>query len=399
MPSVCFYLHVHQPLRLRNYSVFDIGTDHFYFDEPRNREYLTRIVRKSYLPTNQILFDLIKQTGGRFKLALSLTGVLLEQLERFFPEALKSFQKLVETGCVEILGETYHHSLAYLYSKEEFKEQVALHSKKIKQLFGFKPRVFRNTELLFNNEMAGLVEGMGYKGILAEGADYILGWRSPNFVYQAQASNIKLLLRNYRLSDDISFRFSTRDWSQWPLTADKFASWVSQVNGSGEVVNLFMDYETFGEHQWQETGIFDFLRVFPYKILEHPDNNFQIPSEVIKLYKPQGVLDFPHIVTWADTERDLSAWLGNRMQQLAVKEIYSLEDKIKKAGDPALLDDWRKLQTSDHFYYMCVKWFADGDVHKYFSPYESPYDAFIVLMNIFNDLKIRLGDTQSQNRT
>lgn len=390
MCSVCFYLHVHQPFRLRHYSIFDIGNNHFYFDEPRNKDYLARIVKKSYLPTNQILFDLIKQTNGRFKLALSLTGVLLEQLERFFPEALKSFQGLVETGCVEILGETYHHSLAYLYSKEEFQEQVALHSKKIKQLFGFKPRTFRNTELLFNNEMAKVVEEMGYNAILAEGAAHILGWRSPNFVYQAQSCKIKLLLRNYCLSDDISFRFSTRGWAEWPLTADKFASWVNQTNGSGQVVNLFMDYETFGEHQWQETGIFEFLRAFPHKILQHADNNFQTPSEVIKLYKPAACLDFPNIVTWADTERDLSAWLGNQMQQTCLKELYSLEETVKKAQDPSLLDDWRKLQISDHFYYMCVKWFADGDVHKYFSPYESPYEGFINFMNIFQDLKLRL---------
>lgn len=391
MSSICFYLHTHQPLRLRNFSVFDIGAQAPYFDGQRNKDYLARIVKKSYLPTNQILLDLIKNTKGRFKVSFSLTGVLLEQLENFFPEVIESFRKLIETGCAEILAETYYHSLAFLYSKREFAEQVKMHQRKLKNLFGLESDVFRNTELLFSNEMAGLAENLGFKAVLAEGADYILGWRSPNFIYQAKgAKNIKLLLRNYRLSDDISFRFSSREWTEWPLTADKFAAWINQVNGNGQVVNLFMDYETFGEHQWASTGIFEFLKAMPYKILEDPRNNFQIPSEVVKLYNPVGELDFPHIVTWADTERDLSAWLGNGMQQKALEKIYSLEEAVKQNGDEALLDEWRKLQTSDHFYYMCTKWFADGDVHKYFNPYESPYDAFIIFMNIFKDLTMRL---------
>ncbi|MBM4177306.1 glycoside hydrolase family 57 protein [Candidatus Gribaldobacteria bacterium] len=392
MPSVCFYLHAHQPLRLKNYSFFDIGKHSLYFDDERNRSYLERIVKKSYLPTNQLLLDLIEKTNGRFKFSLSLTGVLLEQLERFFPEVIESFQALIKTGCVDILAETYYHSLASLYSKIEFQEQVKLHNKKIKELFDFSPKIFRNTELVFSNELAELVGKMGYKAILSEGIEKILGWRSPNFVYQAKNNpEVKLLLRNYRLSDDISFRFSSHGWQEWPLTAEKFALWINQINGNGEIVNLFMDYETFGEHQWQETGIFDFLKELPWRILSHPDNNFKTVSEVVQLYEAKDSLDFPFLVTWADTERDLSAWQGNKMQQVALEKTYALLPFVKQTEDDSLLDQWRKLQTSDHFYYMCTKWFSDGDVHKYFSPYESPYEAFIIFMNVLNDFKIRLS--------
>ena len=392
MASICLYLHVHQPFRLKKFSFFDIGSGSSYFDDAMNRHYLERIVKKSYLPVNKILLDLIKETNGRFKVSFSLTGTLLEQLERWAPRVIKDFQKLVDSGCVEIIAETYYHSLAYLYSQEEFKKQVALHRKKIKNLFDYTPKIFRNTELIFNNEMAGFVQNMGYRGMLAEGADYILGWRSPNFVYRSpQAQNLGVLLRNYRLSDDISFRFSTPWWEERPLTADKFAAWVNQVNGCGQVVNLFMDYETFGEHQWESTGIFEFLKAFPHKILEHPDNDFKTPSEVINCYQAVAELDFPHIVSWADIERDLSAWLGNKMQQRAIESLYALEPAVLRSNDEKLIEDWRKLQTSDHFYYMCTKWFADGDVHKYFNPYGTPYDCFISFMNIINDLKLRLG--------
>lgn len=390
MPSICLYLHCHQPLRLRKFSVFEVGNNQPYFDEASNKFYLERVARKSYLPCNKILLDLIKNSRGKFKVSFSITGALLEQLERGFPEVIKSFQDLIETDCVELLAETYYHSLAYLYSKEEFKEQVALHRKKIKKLFGYSPKVFRNTELMFNNEMAKLVQDMGYKGVLAEGADHILGWQSPNFLYQAKgADKIKLLLKNYRLSDDIAFRFSTRDWPEWPLTAEKYASWINQIDDQEQMVNLFMDYETFGEHQWEETGIFDFLRSFPYEILKNDRNAFKTPSEMIKLYQPVAELDFPDIVSWADTERDLSAWLGNKMQQTAAQNIYALEKQIFSSKDKEIIEDWRRLQTADHFYYMCTKWFADGDVHKYFNPYETPYDCFIAFMNIINDLKIR----------
>lgn len=392
MPSVCLYLHTHQPWRLRKYSIFDIGKEKHYFDDEQNLMYLNRIVKKSYLPTNEILLKLIKDTGGRFKVSFSITGVVLEQFEKYAPEVIESFQRLVDTGAVEIVSETYYHSLAYLFSKEEFKRQIELHYKKVNSIFGVKPTVFRNTELMYNNDVAKIVESMGYEAIIAEGVDRILDWRSPNFVYRPKgAKRIKLLLKNYRLSDDIAFRFSNRDWSGWPMTAEKFAGWVNQVNGNGETVNLFMDYETFGEHQWESTGIFDFLRAMPWRILDNPDNNFMMPSEVARVYEPKGELDYERITSWADTERDLSAWTGNKMQQAAIHELYALEKAVIASCNEELISIWRKLQTSDHFYYMCTKWFSDGDVHKYFNPYENPYDAFINFMNIIKDLKLRLN--------
>ena len=388
MVSVCFYFQVHQPIRLRKYSVFEIGQHNSYFDEQKNESIMKKVARKCYLPANKVILGLINGTDGRFKASYSMSGVALEQMEKYAPEVIDSFKSLVATGCVEVLDETYYHTLSYLYSKEEFKEQVELHNRKIKKLFGFKPKVFRNTELVYNNDIASFVEGMGYEGILAEGADHILGWRSPNFIYRPKGLNkISLLLKNYRLSDDIAFRFSEKSWNEFPLTATKYAQWVNQVNGNGNLVNLFMDYETFGEHQWEDKGIFEFLKHLPYEILKHKDNNFVTPSEAIKNYDSVAELDFPHYVSWADVERDLSAWLGNRMQQEALRESYLLETDVKLSKNPALIDEWRKLQTSDHFYYMCTKWFNDGDVHKYFNPYDSPYEAFITYMNILNDFR------------
>lgn len=389
MASVCFYFQVHQPSRLRHYTVFD--KDDRYFDDYKNSSICRKVANKCYLPANRLLLDIIRRYEGRFRIAYSLTGVLLEQLLSFAPEVLSTFDALAQTGCVEFLAETYYHSLSFLYSRDEFIEQVNKHSETIENLFGKKPRIFRNTELIYNNDLAGLVESMGdFDAIMTEGADHILGFRSPNFVYQPKGcSKLKLLLKNYSLSDDIAFRFSNRDWPEWPLTADKFARWISDVNGNGNVVNLFMDYETFGEHQWHDTGIFDFMRHLPEKILRHPDNDFKTPSEVIQTYQPVDTVDVPHLISWADLERDLSAWLGNAMQSNAIHELYRLEKKVKKTGNEKIITDWRKLQTSDHFYYMCTKYFADGDVHKYFNPYSSPYDSYINFMNVLGNLSKR----------
>jgi len=333
----------------------------------------------------------------RFKISYSFSGTVLEQLEKYSPETLNLFQQLADTKQVELLNETYYHSLAFIYSKTEFKQQVKLHKKKIKSLFNITPKIFRNTELIYNNELANYIESMGYKGILAEGADHILQWRSPNFLYKPKTTkNIKLLLKNYKLSDDIAFRFSNKGWKEWPLTVPKFGKWINAVNGNGNCVNLFMDYETFGEHQWKDTGIFKFLDALPAELLKHPDNNFKTPSELVKEYDPVAELDIHNLISWADVERDLSAWLGNHMQKSAIEYIYQLEKGIKKSKNKELIEDWRKLQTSDHFYYMCTKWFNDGDVHKYFNPYDSPYDSFIAFMNIINDLKLRLGKRQKK---
>ncbi|MDD5010578.1 MAG: glycoside hydrolase family 57 protein [Phycisphaerae bacterium] len=389
MASVCFYFQVHQPFRLRNYTIFD--TDNNYFDDAKNAQICKKVANKCYLPTNRLMLDLIKKHNGKFRISYSITGVLMEQLEMYAPEVLATFKELAETGCVEFLAETYYHSLSSLYSRNEFKDQIKKHQAAIQRLFGQTPRVFRNTELIYNNYIAELLENIGgFDAILAEGADHILGYKSPNFVYRPpKCRGLKLLLKNYRLSDDIAFRFSNRDWSQWPLNAYKFANWVNAVNGCGYVVNLFMDYETFGEHQWEDTGIFNFLRHLPEEILKHPDNNFKTPSEVAAGYDAADVIDVPHTISWADIERDLSAWLGNPMQQNAIIELYKLEEKIKSTADESIIRDWRKLQTSDHFYYMCTKWFADGDVHKYFNPYDSPYDSYINFMNVMENLNFR----------
>lgn len=383
-------------MRIKRYRVFDIGRDSSYFNDDsesklNNRKIIEKVAGKCYLPANAVMLDLLNEYPD-FKISFSLSGIFLEQLEKYHPETLRSFQKLVETGRAEILSETYYHSLSFLYSKDEFKRQVDLHRHKVKELFGVTPKIFRNTELIYNNDLALTVEEMGYKGILAEGADHVLGWRSPNFLYRpAGTKNIKLLLKNYRLSDDIAFRFSSREWADWPLTAEKFAQWASAVNGNGNIINLFMDYETFGEHQWEDTGIFDFLRALPREIYRHPDNDFVTPSEAVARYDAVSDLDVHNFVSWADVERDLSAWLSNSMQWEAAHKLYELEGQVMAAEDPDLTHDWRRLQTSDHLYYMCTKWFNDGDVHKYFNPYDSPYDAFISFMNALNDLKLRLA--------
>lgn len=398
MASVCFYFQAHQPFRLRHYTVFD--QDDKYFDDFKNAEICRKVAEKCYLPSNLLLLDLIKKYKGRFRISYSITGVLLEQFELYAPQVLATFQDLAATGCVEFLGETYYHSLSFLYSQNEFFEQIQAHKQTIQKLFGQTPRVFRNTELIYMNELSPLIEQIGgFNTILIEGADHILGYRSPNFVYRPPNSNkLKLLLKNYRLSDDIAFRFSNRNWCEWPVKAEKFASWINSVNGCGFVANLFMDYETFGEHQWEDTGIFDFLRHLPEKILKHPDNDFKTPSEVVDAYDAVDVIDVPYAISWADIERDLSAWLGNPMQESALLELYRLEEKVKSTKDEKILEDWRKLQTSDHFYYMCTKYFADGDVHKYFNPYDSPYDSYINFMNVLDNLNSRCSKKMIKKR-
>lgn len=398
MASVCFYFQVHQPYRLRHYTIFDNDTD--YFDEVKNAEICRKVAHKCYLPANQLLLELIEKYQGKFRVAFSITGTVLEQFQQYMPAVLDSFQRLAATGCVEFLSETYYHSLSFLYSRDEFAEQIDAHRRMIRELFGQNPRVFRNTELVYNNDLAETIEQIeGFDAILSEGADHILGYRSPNFVYRPpNSSSLKLLLKNYRLSDDIAFRFSNRNWSEWPLKADKFSNWISSVNGNGYVVNLFIDYETLGEHQWEDTGVFEFIRHLPREILRHPDNDFKTPTEVAASFDAVDVVDVPKLVSWADTERDLSAWLGNPMQQNAIDELYKLERIVKELGDNDILTSWRRLQGSDHFYYMCTKYFADGDVHKYFNPYDSPYDSFINFMNVLDNLKLRCLDLSKQEQ-
>ena len=388
MASVVFYFQVHQPFRLRRHTIFDSDTS--YFDDHRNEEICRKVVAKCYLPTTRLIADLIDRHEGRFRVSYSLTGTVLEQFQRWAPEVLEIFARLARTGCVEFIAETYYHSLAFLYSREEFIAQTQRHCQTMEELFGRRPGVFRNTELTYNNDVAQVIDDLGFDAILTEGADHVLGYRSPNFLYSPpNCADLRMLLKNYRLSDDIAFRFGNRGWKEWPLTTERFAGWVDQINGNGYVCNLFMDYETFGEHQWEDTGIFGFLDALPGAVMAGGKNDFLTVSEAAAKYPAVGEIDVPHMISWADTERDLSAWLGNSMQANALHDVYALADEVLATGDDLLIDDWRKLQTSDHFYYMCTKWFADGDVHKYFNPYESPYDAYINYMNILDNVRGR----------
>jgi alpha-amylase len=397
--GITLYMHVHQPYRVREYSVFDTSIDHNYFNDAdieskqSNEKILNKVADKSYRPMNALLEKLLNKHPD-FKVSLSITGTFIEQAEQWAPDVLESFKRLVATGQVEIVAETYYHSLAFFYSRTEFERQVEIHKSKIRELFGVETSVFRNTELAYNDELAQWADGYGFKGILAEGWDPILDWRSPNFVYKPEGTeNIALLLKNYRLSDDLAFRFSNRAWQEWPLTVDKYTQWMEASIQDQPLINLFMDYETFGEHQWEDTGIFTFFEEFVGRWLEDENNTFYTASEAIAANEPAGVISMPHTVTWADSERDLTAWLGNSMQHEAMKHIYSLENDVIRTKDESLIADWRKLQTSDHAYYMCTKWFNDGDVHAYFSPYDSPYDAFLYYINAVRDVRWRLHET------
>lgn len=397
--GITLYLHVHQPYRVRSYSVFDTSIDHNYFTDndpmsnQNNEKILNKVAEKSYRPMNALLEKLLHK-HPEFKVSLSITGTFIDQAQAWAPDVLESFKRLVATGQVEIVSETYYHSLAFFYSRSEFERQVEAHKEKIREIFGVETSVFRNTELSYNDELAQWADQYGFKGILAEGWDPILGWRSPNFVYRPEGTeNISLLLKNYKLSDDLAFRFSNQNWEQWPLTVDKYNSWVESSIQDQPLVNLFMDYETFGEHQWEDTGIFSFFEEFVDRWLQNPDNTFYTVSEAIEANEPADVVSMPQTVTWADTERDLSAWLGNSMQHEAMRHLYSLEDDVLRSNDGELISDWRKLQTSDHAYYMCTKYFNDGDVHAYFSPYNSPYDAFLYYLNAIRDVRWRLHET------
>lgn len=392
MRSICFYFQVHQPFRLKKYRFFDIGNDHSYYNDYENRTIMRKVAEKCYLPANQLFLDLVNEYGDNFKIAYSLSGTVIDQFELYAPDVLESFQKLFATGRVELLDETYSHSLSALRPEDVFDYQVNRHRRKVKELFGLQPKIFRNTELIYSDEIGEKVAKLGYEGMLTEGARHIMGWKSPNYLYcNAINPKLKLLLKNFKLSDDIAFRFSNSAWEEYPLTAEKYVAWLNAIDPNEEVINLFMDYETFGEHQWKETGIFDFMRALPEKVFKYSDYQFHTPSEVVAKYNPVGILNVPYPISWADEERDLTAWLGNELQNEAFENLYKLFERVKELDDPELWRDWLYLQTSDHFYYMCTKWFSDGDVHKYFNPYSSPYEAFINYMNILSDFRIRLG--------
>lgn len=386
--KILFYLHLHQPKRLRRFTIFDIGQGiDDYFDEEKNFKILERIVKESYLPTLEIFTRASNYFKDRFKIALSISGILVENLQLYFPAVIDQIKFLVDHRNVELIAETYFHSLSYIFNLEEFNKQVKQQKKLFRDVFDFEPVSFRNTELLYNNDLALTVSSLGFKCIMAEGADKVLQGRSPNYLYQATDGRTRLFVKNYRLSDDIAFRFSERSWSEWPLTVDKYLYWLD--NTEGDLISLMMDFETFGEHHKRESGIFNFLEKFINDAILN-GFDFIIPKEIFKKLRPYSVYNSHQIVTWADTERDLSAWLGNSLQQDASRELYSLYRRVLKTRNENFIKTFRCLQISDHFYYMCTKWFADGDVHKYFNPYGSPYEAYLNFMNVLEDFKLKL---------
>ena len=396
--ALCLYFQVHQPFRLKRYRFFDLGHDHYYYDDYANESIMRKVADKCYLPANKILLDLIEKHKGKFKATFSITGIAINQFRLYAPEVLESFRKLADTGMVEFLAETNAHSLASLKSRSEFERQVTQHKEMIKTHLGVEPASFRNTELIYSDEIGSWIADMGFKAMLTEGAKHILGWKSPNFLYcNAINPRLKLLLRNFVLSDDIAFRFSNREWKEWPLTAEKYSAWVNELAPTSEVLNIFLDYETFGEHNWKESGIFEFLKFLPGVILKKTPFKFMTPSEVADALQPIAALNIQNPISWADEERDITAWSGNELQSAALEKLYSLERKILKCKDNQLKKDWEYLQASDHFYYMATKFFSDGAVHAYFNPYESPYDAFMNYMNILSDFEIRIKRNLSDN--
>jgi len=403
--SITFYFQVHQPYRLRHYSYFDIGASDEYFEDELNEAIVKRVADRCYLPMNAVLLEAIQASEGRFRCSFSISGTALMQFEEWAPEVLDSFRELLATGAVELLCETSQHSLAALADPEEFALQVETHRRNLKRLLDVQPTTFRNTELIVDEGIALQVERLGFDTLVGEGADGLLGWRSPHTVYRpAGCERLALLLRAYSYSDDIAFRFSNTTWEGFPLFAETFAEWLGEVPEEAPFVGLFMDYETFGEHQPASTGIFEFMRALPGRVLENPRLDFATPAEVSRRWPPTADLPFARPFSWADAERDLSAWLGNHMQRAAHRAIYDLGPAARaaaEAGAPELYGAWRKLTTSDHTYYMSTSHVldSDGDVHEYFSIYDTPHDAFITYMNVVEDLSCRIAEVVGQVET
>ncbi len=390
--AICFYFQVHQPFRLKRYRFFDLGHDHYYYDDFSNESIMRKVAERCYLPANEIILDLIQKNKGKFKVAFSLTGLVINQFRLYAPEVLESFLKLAATGHVEFLAETESHSLASIKTRSEFEHEVNSHKAMMREFLGVETTSFRNTELIYSDQIGTWVADMGYKAILTEGAKHVLGWKSPNFLYCNSINpRLKVLLRNFVLSDDIAFRFSNRNWSEWPLTADKYASWLNKLAPKSELINIFLDYETFGEHNNYDTGIFDFLSHLPGSILKKTPFRFMTPTEVADTLQPVSAISVPSPISWADEERDITAWHGNELQVAALDKLYDLTEKVRQCTDNQIRKDWEYLQASDHFYYMATKFFSDGAVHAYFNPYDTPYDAFMNYMNVLSDFEIRLN--------
>ncbi len=390
--AICFYFQVHQPFRLKRYRFFDLGHDHYYYDDYTNESIMRKVAGNCYLPANEIMLDLIQKHKGKFKVTFSLTGLVINQFRLYAPEVLESFKKLAETGMVEFLAETESHSLVSIKTRSEFEQQVNAHRAMIKEFIGTETTSFRNTELIYSDQIGSWVADMGFKSMLTEGAKHVLGWKSPNYLYCNSINpRLKILLRNFVLSDDIAFRFSNKGWSEWPLTTDKYAAWLNKLAPKSELVNIFLDYETFGEHNHKDTGIFDFLGHLPGSVLKKTPYRFMTPTEVADTLQPVSAISVPSPISWADEERDITAWHGNELQAAALDKLYDLTDKVHKCQDRQILKDWEYLQASDHFYYMATKFFSDGAVHAYFNPYDTPYDAFMNYMNVLSDFEIRIN--------
>lgn len=389
MRTICLNFQVHQQYKLRTYRFFDIGNNHYYFDDFQNKRMIREATEKCYIPTNNILMNIIKEYGKVFKVSFYISGVAIDMFERWAPEVITSFQELSKTGCIEFLAGTYSHSLVCLKDKEEFKRQVKQHSAKIKQLFDHKPTTFVNTELVYSDEIGKAISDMGYKLVVTEGAKHVLGWKSPNFLYHnAIDPEQYVITRNFRLSDDISFRFSNQEWSEWPLTASKFAEWINATDKKQEVTTLFLDYETFGQRHCAESGIFDFLHHLPKAILTHTDFTFSTPKEIGDKHTSMGAIVVPYPMSWADEERDLTGWLGNEMQQEAFDKLYEAGELVNKLKNDEVTETWNRIQSCGNLYFMNTKWFSDKDVCRYDNPYSSPYEAFINYMNVIVDFKL-----------
>lgn len=392
MKSLCLCFQVHQPVRFKKFRFFDIGNSDYYYDDHNNEKIITRVAQNCYLPSNKLILDLINKNQGRFRVAFSISGTAIDQFKLYAPEVIESFRELAATGCVEFLAETYSHTLVALKNKEKFRQQVDTHATTIETLFGKRPTAFKNTGLIYSDEIGAMIAEMGFKTTLSAGPNHILKWRSPNYLYRnAINEDLTVLLKNHRLSDDISQRFSSVDWVGWPLTAKKYASWLNKISDEEKIVNLVIDYETFGERHKRDTGIFDFLALLPSAVFTKSDFEFLTPSEVSANYQPVAIINVPCPTSTADEERDLTAWLGNELQQDAIEKLYSLSQRIDLCTDPNLLKDWQYLQTSDHFSYMSTKYLFHGHADGVFSPYDSPYEAFMNYMNVLNDFTIRLN--------
>ena len=392
MKSVCLIFQLHQPFRYRKYRFFDIGKDDYYYDDFANETIIRKIADKCYLPANKIILEQIKKHKGKFRVAFSLSGIVIDQFKLYCPEVIDSFSELAKTGCVEFLAETYANSLVSLVDPKIFEEQVNEHGKLIEELFGQRPTVFRNTELIYSDEIGDTVYKMGYEAVITEGARHILGWKSPNYLYcNALNPRLKVLMRNYRFSDDISFRFSNSGWNEFPLTAEKYAGWMKALPKAEEIVNIFINYETFGQLHPKSSGIFDFISHLPGIALKTKELEFATPIEVVRKHQPISAIHVPYPISWADEERDLTAWLGNELQKEAFDKLYQLKDRMRDCADKRMQKDWTYLQSNDHLYYMCTKFFSDGEVHKSFNPYANPYEAFINYMNVMSDFSFRLN--------